>query len=153
MTGPPPLDVERRRPVWVALSEFWLDTEMSSATAHGVVRAVLESPYSVDQAEAIHWHEVAPALRHNVFPNLFGEWAGFDEGWLVAACAEAAARRPPGWVRSLRARWLRRVEGGLATVVFDRARRAEREGLPPRPTGPFVSLVVSRRPLRYRVPW
>ena len=150
MTAVPPLDVKARRPVWVALSDFWLDTEMSAHTAHYAVRTILESPYSVDQAEAIHWAEVAPALYRNLYPlDVAGAWTGFDEAWLVAQCARAA-RRPP---RSLRTRWLRQLGGELPDVVFERARRAEREGLPPAPSGPFVSLVVSEDPLTYRVAW
>ena len=152
MTEVPPLDVQARRPVWVALSQFWLDTEIGAATAHATVRTILESPYSVDQAEAIHWAEVAPALRRNAFPNLLGEWAGFDEDWLTAECSRVA-RQNPSVFTALRTRRDRWVAGDLPDVVSERARRAQREGLPPRPSGPFVSLVASHDPLTYRVPW
>ena len=152
MTAVPPLDVDERRPVWVALSEFWLDTEMSAVTAHWVVRTVLESPYSADQAEAIHWAEVAPALRRNAFLNLLGEWAAFDEGWLIDECGRVARQRS-GPLDPLRTRWNRWLRGDVAGVVFERARRAEREGLPPVPSGPSVSLVASEGPLTYRAPW
>ena len=153
----PPLpysDADRpaRHPVWVALSEFWLDTEMSAAGAHAVVRTILESAYTVDEAEAIHWHEVVPAVYGNSI-SVAGAWTGFDEDWLAGQCAEAARRQRPAWWRAGRTRVLRAFAGGLPALVFERARRAERDGLPPAPSGPFVSLVASEDPLRYRIPW
>lgn len=160
MLPPPYADADRpaRRPVWEALSTFWLDAEMTAIGAYYVVRTVLESPYTVAEAEAIHWHEVAPAVYGTAL-SVAGEWAAFDEGWLAERCDRRARQRRPGWRRAGRTRALRALAGPLPDLVFDRARRAERDGLPPAPTGPPVSLLVSgdplvlRRPLRYRVPW
>ena len=136
--------------MWVAVSDFWLDTEMSASTAHYIVRTILESPYSVGQAEAIHWAEVAPVLYTNLYPfDVAGQWGMFDPDWLVERCIQQALRPH----RSLRTRWLRWFRGDLPNVVFERARRAERDGLPPRPDGPWTSLVASTDPLVYRVPW
>ena len=151
---PPPLDLAARRPLWIALSEFWLDTEMSASTAHYVVRILLDAPYSLDEAEAIHWREVAPVLYHNLYPfSVAGEWGAFPEDWLVAACERQSRARWPAPLVAMRTRALRSFASDLPDVVFERARRAQREGLPPRPTGPFQSLVASRDPVRYRVPW
>ena len=154
MAAPPPYtdaDCPARLPVWGALSEFWLDTELTDSGAHYVVQTVLASPYSVDEAEAIHWHEVAPAVYSNALVVPGGVWAGFDLNELAADCERHAGRRP--WWRAGRTRALLWLSGGLPDLVFERARRAERDGLPPAPTGPSVSLVVSEKPLRFRIPW
>ena len=145
-------DRPARVPVWNALAALWLDTEMSASGAHHLVRVLLASPYSVGEAEAIHWYEVAPAVYGNRV-SVAGEWAGFDEDWLAEQCAAAATRRRPAWWRAGRTRALRALAGDLPDVVFERARRAERDGLPPTPSGPFVSLLVSEDPIRHRVPW
>ena len=152
-TPPPYADADRpaRLPVWEALSELWLDTEMTDSAAHWVVRTVLASPYSVDEAEAIHWHEVAPAVYFNALVIPGGVWTGFDLAELAADCERQARRRP--WWRPGQTRVLRWLAGGLPDLVFERARRAERDGFPPIPTGPSVSLVVSDEPFRYCIPW
>jgi hypothetical protein len=50
------------------------------------------SGYSLDELRDIYLFEVAPV----VFPNLLtvaGEWAGFDEEWLVAEVTKRAKKR------------------------------------------------------------
>jgi hypothetical protein len=52
------------------------------------------SGYEVEELREIYLFEVAPV----VFPNLLsiaGEWAGFDEEWLVQEVTKQARRRSP----------------------------------------------------------
>lgn len=87
-----PEHLAERTPVWVALSELWLDTELGPLEWDMIARVLAASPYSEPELAAIHHFEVAPVLWTNLC-NVAGEWAGFDETWLQNACAVQAARR------------------------------------------------------------
>jgi hypothetical protein len=85
-------EIERRMPVWAALSELWLDTELSHDDLKRIAGVMGSSGYSVAELRDIYLYEVAPV----VFLNLLvvgGEWAGFDEQWLFAKAAKRARRR------------------------------------------------------------
>jgi hypothetical protein len=85
-------EIERRKPVWAALSELWLDTELSENDLQRIAEVMKNSGYSVSQLRDIYQFEVAPV----VFPNLLvvaGEWAGFDEEWLFSQAAKRARKR------------------------------------------------------------
>lgn len=85
-------EIERRKPVWAALSELWLDTELTEDDLQRLVEVMKRSGYSVPQLRDIYLFEVGPV----VFPNLLtvaGEWVGFDEGWLFAEATKRARRR------------------------------------------------------------
>lgn len=77
-----PGELEARKPVWQAFSELFLDTDvrMSYVYAAGLLA---RSPYSLDELKRILDEEVAPALEFNLL-DVAGEWAGFNEDWLVA---------------------------------------------------------------------
>ena len=85
-------EIERRKPVWAALSDLWLDTELTEDDLQRIAEVMKRSGYSVPQLRDIYLFEVAPV----VFPNLLtvaGEWAGFNEGWLFAEATKRARRR------------------------------------------------------------
>ncbi len=94
-------DLDARIPVWVALSELYLDTDVSMAYDF-IVRTLAASPYSIDQLHEILRFEMHPALYHNLM-HATGEWAGFDEPWLIARIN--AVRRQPRWRRQI-SHWL-----------------------------------------------
>jgi hypothetical protein len=74
-------DLERRRPVWSALSALYLDTELDGAD-HARIAGVLDrSGYSPDQLEEILYRELHPILIGNLLSGV-GEWAYFDVAWL-----------------------------------------------------------------------
>lgn len=98
-----PEELERRRPVWVALSELWLDNELDDALRERLAHELARSPFDEPELRAIHEHEVAPALASNL-GSIAGEWGGFDPLWLEARCLEAAERGPSAAVR-----WFGRV--------------------------------------------
>ncbi|QDV36895.1 DUF7079 family protein [Tautonia plasticadhaerens] len=87
-------EIGRREPVWAALSELWLDTELAEDDLRRIAEAMRRSGYSVGELREIYLFEVAPV----VFPNLLsiaGEWACFDREWLYDEAARRARRRTP----------------------------------------------------------
>ena len=74
----PTEDLENRTPVWLALSEFFLDTELTEVTVAYIARICAASPYSMKELERIMFLEVYPAFVSNLF-SVAGEWAGWSE--------------------------------------------------------------------------
>jgi hypothetical protein len=95
---PPPAasDLVNRRPVWLALSALYLDTEQTPAMRDADTKRLAQSPYTLDDLRAILAGEVHPACAANLrIPA--GEWAGFDESWLeqrILARGRAVLRWP-----------------------------------------------------------
>lgn len=92
----PELEVDRRRPVWVALSDLYLDTELERSDHDRIADAIIASGYSVEEVEQILRREVGPIVGANLL-SIAGEWEGFDEDWLV----EAILQRRKSWRRFL----------------------------------------------------
>ncbi|SOD54994.1 DUF7079 family protein [Pseudoxanthomonas wuyuanensis] len=95
MTAPGAEQLLVRRPVWQALSDLYLDTDVDALHAR-VARVLAQSPYSLDVLWRILRDEVHPALRYNL-SGVAGEWAGFDPGWLADRIVRRLAR--PRWRR------------------------------------------------------
>ncbi|NOT93478.1 DUF7079 family protein [Ferruginibacter sp.] len=76
------VNLEQRRPIWIALSEFYLDTELQDADFRQIAFAIIDSPYTFEEVKTINKYEVFPVLQGNLL-GVAGEWAGFDESWLV----------------------------------------------------------------------
>jgi hypothetical protein len=74
--------IEHRKPIWMAISEFYLDTKLQDADFRRIALIILESPYSFKEVKTINKYEVFPILQPNLLSPA-GEWAGFDEDWLV----------------------------------------------------------------------
>jgi hypothetical protein len=74
-------DLEKRKALWTAFSDLWLDTEISQMTLNYIVREMKASGYSLAKLKYIYQHEVAPVVYQNLL-IVAGEWAGFDEAWL-----------------------------------------------------------------------
>ncbi len=85
-------DIERRKPVWLAMSEFWLDTELEESDLVRIADTLAASEYSVAELENIYLWEVAPVVYLNTYV-VAGAWAGFDEEWLWAGAIERANHR------------------------------------------------------------
>ena len=62
----------RRRPVWDAMSDLFLDTETRWSVPH-VARRCAESGYDEEALERIFWAEVFPEAISNLL-NVAGEW-------------------------------------------------------------------------------
>ena len=79
----PEQDLANRLPVWTALSEIYLDTELSPDQLELLAKTLAASPYSRDELEHILLAELHPVLAMNLLA-VAGVWAGFDAGWLQA---------------------------------------------------------------------
>jgi hypothetical protein len=84
--------VSERKQIWIALSQFYLDTELQDYDFKYIAKIILESPYSLDEVKEINKYEVFPVLHRNL-QSVAGEWAGFDEEWLVKEILQAVENR------------------------------------------------------------
>src|SRR5262245_64306164 len=75
-----PFDLTTRRPVWNALSDLFLDTDVTLSRTWRI-QQLAASPYSVEEIEQILIDEVYPICRSNLMSSA-GEWSGFDLQWL-----------------------------------------------------------------------
>lgn len=95
-------DFASRRPVWLALAELYLDTDVTLYYDH-IAEVLAASPYSLAELRAILYDEVHPALAANLL-GVAGEWAAWDEAWLI----QRIASRPRDFLAplvSLRQDW------------------------------------------------
>jgi hypothetical protein len=77
-----PVNIEQRKPIWIALSEFYLDTELGDSDFRQIPFTILESPYSLDEVKTINKYEVFPVLQSNLLSRqVFGQ-ALTRTGWL-----------------------------------------------------------------------
>ena len=71
-------EIDRRLPVWHALSELFLDTELQRQDYEAIAERLRASGYSTQQLHRILQDEVAPAFAPNL-ASVAGEWAGWSE--------------------------------------------------------------------------
>jgi hypothetical protein len=93
-------DLEHRRPLWIAMSDLFLDTEIDDIIYVYIARTCHESPYSWAECEIIFWNEVFPACIGNML-IVAGEWVMFDAEWLeerILARVRHWQRRPWKWL-------------------------------------------------------
>ncbi len=73
--------IQHRKPVWVVLSDLFLDTDVTLIYDE-IAQVCADSDYSTVELKKILSEEVAPVVSSNLM-CIAGEWAGFDENWLV----------------------------------------------------------------------
>ncbi|NND64811.1 MAG: hypothetical protein HKM24_02495 [Gammaproteobacteria bacterium] len=78
--------------LWIAISDFYLDTELQETDYASVAKCFSESGLSIKQLREIDLYEVLPALYTNLISPA-GIWTGFDEAWLVSQCRKNESRR------------------------------------------------------------
>ncbi|MET0225652.1 MAG: hypothetical protein ABW187_04355 [Dokdonella sp.] len=88
-------DIEARRPVWLALSDLYLDTSYRDAV-RCAARELARSPYTLRELQAILFDEVHPLLARNLCATA-GVWDRFDQVWLAQSIARN--RQRPRWLR------------------------------------------------------
>ena len=74
-------EIERRLPVWMALSDLFLDTELDKAWYGAIAKRIAASRFTHDEVTAALWDDVFPALADNLRVPA-GEWGCFDRDWL-----------------------------------------------------------------------
>ena len=90
----PDVDDVGRPPVWNALSELFLDTELDRQDLEYLARVLADSPYDVRRLEEILFAEVYPVCIWNL-RSPAGEWGTFDSAWLERSIRERMSR----WLR------------------------------------------------------
>lgn len=70
-------NLDERKPVWEALSDLYLDTELQEHDFIYIVSQFIGSPYTINEIKEIDQYEVFPVLYSNVLIPA-GEWAGFQ---------------------------------------------------------------------------
>jgi hypothetical protein len=93
--GPAVIDdaeIARRKPVWAALSELWLDTELEEDGLRRIAGVMEASGYPIVALRDIYLYEVAPVVCGNLLV-VAGEWAGFNQEWLFTEAARRARSR------------------------------------------------------------
>lgn len=121
-----PHQPDARIPVWNALSDLYLDTDVTLSHA-SIVRTLTASPYSLDALHEMLMYDVHPALYQNLM-SVAGEWAGFDEAWLVERIA--TIRRQPRWRRRI-THWFARDIGAQWRTLEPMIRTARSAELSP----------------------
>lgn len=74
-------EVEIRRPLWIAMSDLYLDTVPAWSR---VAEQCARSPFGIPELQRILFDEVHPVVRLNLW-SVAGVWEGFDQDWLVAS--------------------------------------------------------------------
>jgi hypothetical protein len=86
------LNIEERKPIWLALAGFYLDTELQESDFKHIANTIMESPYSLEKVKEINKYEIFPVLQPNLL-SVAGEWAAFDEAWLINSIQESLSKR------------------------------------------------------------
>ena len=101
-------DLERRRPLWEALSQLFLDTENQEADYRWIARCIRESGYTLSEVECVLWEEVFPVVEWNL-RHPCGVWQGFRLEWLEQAIlgnqGKQFASQQPSTARFIREDW------------------------------------------------
>lgn len=71
-------EIARRLPVWCALSDAFLDTELDAQAYRHMADVICAQGFAAAEAEAIFRKDVAPAFACNLW-SVAGEWAGWPE--------------------------------------------------------------------------
>lgn len=86
------LNIEERKPIWIALSNFYLDTELEEYVLKSIAKKIIESPYSLKKVKEINTYELFPVLHYNLI-SVAGVWTGFDEDWLTNSIIDSLSKR------------------------------------------------------------
>jgi len=84
---------DERLPVWEALSDFFLDTELQPSDYERIATTLAQSKYTLKEIKDILDYEVYPVCISNLL-DIAGEWAGFPRDWLVKHIAPLKDKRP-----------------------------------------------------------
>lgn len=113
-------EIQDRRPVWVALSDLFLDTELQEHDFAFIARVMAGSPYSLAEIECILYNEVYPVC----IPNLHcvaGVWDGFSDEWLEESiCENVIGTKRTGRLFQL-SRWMIRNDWNRVREIYTRS--------------------------------
>ena len=89
---PPEQDLQNRRPVWIACSDLFLDTELQEFQYIQIAQTCAQSPYSWEELDIIMFQELWPAFRMNLY-SMTGEWAGWPPEFIEDEVLRAQKRK------------------------------------------------------------
>lgn len=87
-----PETIRKRMPVWSALSDLFLDTQLDQDDLAYIARVLHASPYTNLEIWAILRYEVYPVCIGNM-TCVAGEWANFPDDWLMQYIAPRCDKR------------------------------------------------------------
>lgn len=85
-------EIARRSPVWWALSDIFLDTELQPYDHRHIAKVIRRAGYSIAEAEAILRNEVAPVFLVNLL-SVAGEWTSWPEDFVRERILERLQKR------------------------------------------------------------
>jgi hypothetical protein len=91
------MNQRQREDLWIALSDLWLDTELSDQQLRDIAEVVRKSECSEAEFRDIFRFELAPFLGPNQRAPA-GEWGGFDPKWVIQQARRRQGKRPI-WTR------------------------------------------------------
>ncbi len=86
------MTISHQKPIWIALSEMYLDTELEGKDFASIAAKIKESPFSFKEVKRINKEEVFPVLFTNLL-SVAGVWTGFQEEWLINAISQKLKKR------------------------------------------------------------
>lgn len=89
------MDFETRKKLWLALSELYLDTEISESTLYSIIKTAKKGNVSFETLNKINKEEVFPALFKNGL-SATGVWTGFEESWLIETISKSLKKN--NWI-------------------------------------------------------
>jgi len=96
-----PLNLERRAPVWEALSELFVGKELQDYDYAGIARTLRQSGYSLEELEKVLREEVAPVFRSNLSLLAIPEMEGWTQDTVVKEILAYLERERTGLSRLL----------------------------------------------------
>ncbi len=103
-----------KKPLWMALSDLFLDTELDKKNLVYIAKTMHKSIYSLHEIKDILMLEVFPVCIANLH-SVAGESAGFDENWLEETII--AAKRPNRFRQWMNRRSFWMIESDWEDVV------------------------------------
>lgn len=85
------LTSERRRLVWLALSDFYRVTQLQASDLAHIRNVFAQSGFSQAEIKRINYAEVAPVLIDNLRSET-GIWDGFDKEWVIDQITDRLTR-------------------------------------------------------------
>lgn len=98
-------EIARRVPVWAALAELFLDTELQDYHYRYIADRLLDSGYGLQELEKIFRAEVAPVFYTNL-SAVAGEWQPWSADFVKERVLEYLNKRPTLLERFLPRGWL-----------------------------------------------
>ena len=110
-----PLNLERRAPVWEALSELFVGKELQDYDYAAIASALRVSGYSLEELEKVLRDEVAPVFGSNLSPLAIPEMEGWGRDAVVKEIQAHLARERASLSRVLARLVMRRTLPQVAT--------------------------------------